>query len=963
MAAPYAFATLLTSDFYLPGALALAAALKDVHPTPAIPPEVEFQTVCLVTPETVDVSTIKLLRKAYDVVIGVEVIAQEDDKGLKLLGRPDLNTVLTKLHVFRLTQYSKIIFMDADVLPIWPLSHLFSLPHEFSAVPDVGWPDIFNSGVMVLSPGEDKFTELNTLFKSKGSWDGGDQGLLNEWRGGDWNRLSFTYNTTPTAAYTYAPAYERFGSQIKAIHFIGPNKPWNLIPHRPPFSGKADSSPVTEFSQAYDYTSLLDRWFYVYDTYYRSQSIVPEAEFEVKRYTSAWDEQSGAEAEAVSVVSSIVPTSALGLEDLKRLALEGMSVVPSDNRSGEGDYKSMPLEGRVDLMRPRPEPQEAQREATIITREPQAKVVPSTSVQSDDFPTYRPPPPAPSNIPPSSHPQSIPLQPIFSIPPPQLQADDMYHEPSHPPGNLQADIVYHEPTHPLDDLQSDITYHEPPRPLDQHEQLKGQEQSRLEVPSYPAEAPKKQTQRLEQRPPPRPVSPPKVAWNPAIEPPPTTAPASSVFPSDTYFPNVWDQRPSKLHDQARQYRAPHQQPSSPTPDSGAFFQPPPTPEIPESLRKQGHYRQVTGDDHLGLSPSPDRSKVKPVFPWEEQPRHMPGRVFPASDAPSPSQFLSPVSEEPLPLAAPFSPPFSSRSQTLSPLQGLPASLTYANAWDTVPSIQKYASRLVRSPVLPLAPAFESDDWRRRGGRSWDDRTEASSRDGDDEDNADDDDEAPAQSLWAEDSDNETHTSKARSRGSSVSSGYVSKAKKKEYRVRGVQTISPEMRSQGVQVDTISQSPSRSTDKLGSTRKQWAPLSVATPSAPVVVSQVSGGPELSMTTTYPSPAGGMRSPREYAFPDTPGTARAGKEASAISPPPRQAETGSPSIARQLSHDGSSLASPPSSVGPLSPPDSQPFSVTSPRKPGRVFDPARGVEVFKRGSEEVLARFLKMSSWEE
>ncbi len=119
-----------------------------------------------------------------------------------ITGRPDLNTVLTKLHVFRLTQYSKIIFLDADVLPIRPLSHLFLLPHEFSAVPDVGWPDIFNSGVMVLSPGEDKFSELNTLLKSKGSWDGGDQGLLNEWRGGDWNRLSFTYNTTPTAAYT-----------------------------------------------------------------------------------------------------------------------------------------------------------------------------------------------------------------------------------------------------------------------------------------------------------------------------------------------------------------------------------------------------------------------------------------------------------------------------------------------------------------------------------------------------------------------------------------------------------------------------------------------------------------------------------------------------------------------------------------------------------------------------------------
>ena len=118
-------------------------------------------------------------------------------------GRPDLHLVLTKLHVFRLTQFEKIIFLDADVLPVRPISHLFTLPHEFSAVPDVGWPDIFNSGVMVLTPGEDKFNEVMKIVKSRGSWDGGDQGVLNEWRGNNWNRLSFTYNTTPTAAYTY----------------------------------------------------------------------------------------------------------------------------------------------------------------------------------------------------------------------------------------------------------------------------------------------------------------------------------------------------------------------------------------------------------------------------------------------------------------------------------------------------------------------------------------------------------------------------------------------------------------------------------------------------------------------------------------------------------------------------------------------------------------------------------------
>jgi hypothetical protein len=69
----------------------------------------------------------------------------------------------------------------------------------------------------------------------------------------------------------------------------------------------------------------------------------------------------------------------------------------------------------------------------------------------------------------------------------------------------------------------------------------------------------------------------------------------------------------------------------------------------------------------------------------------------------------------------------------------------------------------------------------------------------------------------------------------------------------------------------------------------------------------------------------------------------------SPPPN-----SSIITHQPSND-------PSVGSPISP---SPESVLSPtRKPGRVWDPARGVELFKRGSEEVLARFLKMGSWEE
>lgn len=108
MASPYAFVTLLTSDSYLPGALTLAAALKDIHPSPAVHPEVDFQTVCLVTPETVDIASIKLLRKAFDVVVGVEIIEENNERGLQLLGEYSFMRVTVLVSIRTILGYTAL---------------------------------------------------------------------------------------------------------------------------------------------------------------------------------------------------------------------------------------------------------------------------------------------------------------------------------------------------------------------------------------------------------------------------------------------------------------------------------------------------------------------------------------------------------------------------------------------------------------------------------------------------------------------------------------------------------------------------------------------------------------------------------------------------------------------------------------------------------------------------------------
>ncbi|CAG2172921.1 unnamed protein product [Oppiella nova] len=144
--------------------------------------------------------------------------------------RPELGVTLSKIHCWRLTQYKKCVFLDADCLIVHNIDELFE-KEELSAVPDIGWPDCFNSGVFVYSPSEETFRALLKSAIESGSFDGGDQGLLNtyfsDWRTKDISRhLSFIYNMSSIAVYSYPPAYKQFGKNVKVIHFLGSLKPW-----------------------------------------------------------------------------------------------------------------------------------------------------------------------------------------------------------------------------------------------------------------------------------------------------------------------------------------------------------------------------------------------------------------------------------------------------------------------------------------------------------------------------------------------------------------------------------------------------------------------------------------------------------------------------------------------------------------------------------------------------------------
>ncbi|GKB33296.1 putative nuclease HARBI1 [Tanacetum coccineum] len=91
----------------------------------------------------------------------------------------------TKFRLWQLTDYVKIIFIDADVLILRNIDFLFQMP-EISAIANNG--TLFNSGVMVIEPSNCTFRLLMNHINEITSYNGGDQGFLNEiftW----WHRL------------------------------------------------------------------------------------------------------------------------------------------------------------------------------------------------------------------------------------------------------------------------------------------------------------------------------------------------------------------------------------------------------------------------------------------------------------------------------------------------------------------------------------------------------------------------------------------------------------------------------------------------------------------------------------------------------------------------------------------------------------------------------------------------------
>ncbi|KAE8009983.1 hypothetical protein FH972_006383 [Carpinus fangiana] len=154
--------------------------------------------------------------------------------------------VYTKLKIFNMTKYKKVVYLDADTIVVQNIEDLFKCG-KFCA--NLKHSERLNSGVMVVEPSEAVFNDMMSKVKTLPSYTGGDQGFLNSYYTGFPNahvfepdlpsevlnsrpvpvmqRLSTLYNAD-VGLYMLANKWMVNESELRVIHYtLGPLKPWD----------------------------------------------------------------------------------------------------------------------------------------------------------------------------------------------------------------------------------------------------------------------------------------------------------------------------------------------------------------------------------------------------------------------------------------------------------------------------------------------------------------------------------------------------------------------------------------------------------------------------------------------------------------------------------------------------------------------------------------------------------------
>ena len=231
----YSYVSLLTNDTYAYGIVLLVESMEKV--------KTKYPLHVLVTKD-VSAPTLELLNQlkvTYDVVDIIETPEDiyEHNLAYNAATATTWKNCWTKFRIFDLTQFEKIVFLDADILVLKNLDHLFNKPHMTAALDGEyfglwqGWPH-FNSGCLVIEPSHELFEDILNYGRSLKVEE------LPDYIFADQEVLNFYYKDWPEQQYLHLNKYYNIfapyvqSNQLKDliantyfIHYVG-RKPWTF---------------------------------------------------------------------------------------------------------------------------------------------------------------------------------------------------------------------------------------------------------------------------------------------------------------------------------------------------------------------------------------------------------------------------------------------------------------------------------------------------------------------------------------------------------------------------------------------------------------------------------------------------------------------------------------------------------------------------------------------------------------
>ncbi|WP_241573287.1 glycosyltransferase family 8 protein [Rosenbergiella nectarea] len=251
-----AWATLLTQDNYLVGVIALQRSLKQQQS--------KWPLVVMVTPSISQATREQLVSEGCRWVDITPLYPKAELS--QHYASAQFGEVWSKLRVWGLTDYRRIVFLDADMLAVKNMDELFDLPlpeghiaachacrcnpNQIASYP-AGWQpnachytwqekhqqppealDLYlNGGFLVLRPNAEMAQHL--VEKVEGIDDlsrypFSEQDLLNEVYENRWKPLSYGYNALKTLPFQHKDLWKF--DEVKNIHYIL-KKPWQKPRH------------------------------------------------------------------------------------------------------------------------------------------------------------------------------------------------------------------------------------------------------------------------------------------------------------------------------------------------------------------------------------------------------------------------------------------------------------------------------------------------------------------------------------------------------------------------------------------------------------------------------------------------------------------------------------------------------------------------------------------------------------